>query len=50
MLQLVRLPLGIALRAAYWAPVGLVLLPARDAWRVLRDSLAVIGAHTRLRR
>jgi hypothetical protein len=42
-----RTPLIVAVRAAYWAPVGLVWLPACDAWRVVRDSLAVVGAHAR---
>jgi hypothetical protein len=40
-----KLPLVIALKAAYWTPVGLVVLPARDAVRVVRDSFGVIGRH-----
>lgn len=44
-----KLPIVVALRAAYWVPMGLVLLPARDAARVLRDSLGVIGRHLRPR-
>jgi hypothetical protein len=40
-----KLPLVIALNAVYWTPVGLVVLPARDAVRVVRDSLGVIGRH-----
>jgi hypothetical protein len=42
-MKLIKRPLVIALRAAYWAPVGLVLMPACDAARVVRDSLAVIA-------
>jgi hypothetical protein len=45
-----KLPLVVALKAAYWTPVGLVVLPARDALRVVCDSLAVIGRHLRPRR
>lgn len=40
---LVKAPLLIAVRAVYWAPVGLVLLPARDAWGVVLDSLRVVA-------
>jgi hypothetical protein len=40
-----KLPLVIALKAAYWTPVGLVMLPARDAARVVCDSFGVIGRH-----
>jgi hypothetical protein len=42
-MKLIKRPLIIALRASYWAPVGLVLMPACDAARVVRDSLAVIA-------
>jgi hypothetical protein len=45
-----KLPFMVALRASYWAPVGLVLLPACDAARVVRDSLGVIGRHLLPRR
>lgn len=43
MRKLVKAPLLIAVRAAYWAPVGLLLLPARDAWCVVCDSLRVLA-------
>ena len=42
-MKLIKRPLVIALRATYWAPVGLVLMPACDAARVVRASLAVIA-------
>jgi hypothetical protein len=42
-MHLLKRPLVTALRASYWAPMGLVLLPACDAACVLRDSLAVIA-------
>ena len=42
-MKLIKRPLVVALRATYWAPVGLVLMPARDAVRVVRDSLDVIA-------
>jgi hypothetical protein len=42
-MKLIKRPLVVALRASYWAPVGLVLMPACDAVRVVRDSLAVIA-------
>lgn len=45
-----KLPFVVALKAAYWTPVGLVVLPAWDAARVVCDSLAVIGRHFLLRR
>jgi hypothetical protein len=41
--KLIKRPLVAALRAIYWAPVGLVVMPACDATRVVRDSLAVIA-------
>ena len=42
-MKLIKRPLAVALRATYWAPVGLVLMPACDAVRVVRDSLAVVA-------
>jgi hypothetical protein len=42
-MKLIKRPLVFALRATYWAPVGLVLMPACDAVRVVRDSLALIA-------
>jgi hypothetical protein len=45
-----KLSFVVAVKAAYWAPVGLVVLPARDAAAVVRDSLAVIAQHLRPRR
>lgn len=42
-MKLIKRPLVVALRATYWAPVGLVLMPACDVARVVRDSLAVIA-------
>ena len=43
-------PLVVAIKAAYWTPVGLVVLPAWDAARVVCGSLAVIGRHLLPRR
>lgn len=42
-MKLIKRSLVVALRATYWAPVGLVLMPACDAVRVVRDSLDVIA-------
>lgn len=42
-MKYLKTPLVLALRAAYWAPVGLVWLPARDAARVVCDSLGAVG-------
>jgi hypothetical protein len=42
-MNLIKRPLVVALRASYWAPVGLVLMPACDAVRVVSDSLAVVA-------
>jgi hypothetical protein len=44
------LPLVVAVRATYWVPMGLLLFPARDAVRVVCDSLAVVGRHLLPRR
>ncbi len=39
-------PLLIAVKAAFWAPVGMVLLPALDAIKVVFDALVVIAKHS----
>ncbi len=44
-MRLLKTPLLVALRAAYWVPMGLVLLPARDAAVVLGESLATLARH-----
>jgi hypothetical protein len=50
MTPLIKAPLVVALKATYWVPVGLFVLPAVDALRVVHDSLVVIVRHTFLPR
>ncbi|MEP7283488.1 MAG: hypothetical protein ABI696_16030 [Rubrivivax sp.] len=45
MKPLMKTPLVVAVKATYWVPVGLIVLPAIDALRVVHDSLAVVVRH-----
>lgn len=49
-MRLFKRPIVVALRASYWVPMGLFVLPACDAARVVRDSVAVVAGQVLRRR
>jgi len=45
-MRLIKRPLVVVVRSAYWIPVGLLLHPFLDALAVVRDSVSVLVRHS----